>query len=74
MNITPELVMEAIDHASKEQLDEMCNKFDDNLDTWAGIVIGKMISEHIESLEDIDYSIPTEAEEIEEWKIDSPRG
>ena len=64
MEITLELIIEALDHASSKQIADIIGYLDKDIDSWAGIVLGTVVREHIKSLEG-DTS-PTQQELDEE--------
>ena len=64
MKITLELIIEALDHASYPRRRDITEYLDRGLGSWAGIGLGEIVQEHIESLEG-DTS-PTQQELDEE--------
>jgi len=64
MKITLELIIEALEHASSKEIEAIIGHLHRDIDTWAGIVLGSVVREHIESLEG-DTS-PTQQELDEE--------
>lgn len=67
MKITLQLVVEAINHCSDKQEADLIFNLKNNTEAWAGIVLGEIIAEHMESMEESDR-----AEEFRENKLHLP--
>lgn len=52
MKINLETVIDAIQHSSNKQEEEFLHHLNQGTESWAGIVLGKMIDEHVESMEE----------------------
>ena len=50
--ITIKTVIEALEHCSDEQEREFLHFLNEGTESWAGIELGHIISEHIESMEE----------------------
>tara|TARA_R110000851_G_scaffold133381_4_gene268226 strand:+ start:4616 stop:4843 length:228 start_codon:yes stop_codon:yes gene_type:complete len=70
MKITLQLVVEAINHCSDKQEADLIFNLKNNTEAWAGIVLGEIIAEHMESMEEGEES--DRAEEFRENKLHLP--
>ena len=52
MKITLQTVVDALAHCSDKQEKELLEKLNSGLETWAGVSLGEIIRDHVDSVEE----------------------
>ena len=63
MNITIALIKEALDHCSDKQEQALIGYLNGDLESWAGIELGQILADHVESMTDDTGPTQTELDE-----------